>query len=126
MNTEQEFWEEFKTLQQANESADPVIEYRIYYDQEGRVLLGTPVVLNRELPELPDDDYIVVSKEQYHNLGNEIVKNGELVKPPKNIQISTQLQKSATGFTVVKNNAALLLDDEDEFQDIEHYDRRSR
>lgn len=128
MNTEKDtenFWSEVNELLQQNQTDDPVNEYRIYYDESGEITDRISVVINRPLPELPADSYIIVDREQYNHSENMQVKSGILVKKDRSIDVKTGLSKSNTGYKVVKNNAALLLDDDD-YQDTEHYDRTNR
>lgn len=127
MNTEQDaenFWNEVNTLLQQNQTADAIHEYRIYYDDLGEITDRISVVTNRPLPELPENSYITVSREQYMNSDNMIVKSGMLIQKDRSINVENSLRKSDSGFKVVRNNAALLLDDDDDYQDTEHYDRR--
>ena len=84
MNTEQDvkdFWNEVIRLQKQNESADPIIEYRLYYDDSGNITSGYPLITNRPEPsDLPIGSYIIVSKEDYQYSSDKVVKNGLLEK----------------------------------------------
>ena len=83
MSTEQDaadFWNEVKRLELANQTEDPIYEYRLYYDQEGNITAGVPVIINRTLPDLPAGDYVVVSYEDYTQSHNKCIKHGQLQK----------------------------------------------
>lgn len=126
MTTEQDvkdFWDEVKRLEIANQTPDPVYEYRLYYDANGDITSGIPVIINRPLPELPEGNYIVVTHEEYKSSANKHVVDGKLCKKSIIVDVKLQLAKSDSGYKVVKNNAALLLDTSEEYQDTEFYDR---
>lgn len=128
MSTEQDaadFWNEVKRLELANQTEDPVYEYRLYYNQHGTITSGVPVITNRPLPELPEGEYLIVTYEDYTHSHDKCVKNGQLQKIKNTIDVVNQLEKSTSGYRVVKNAAALLLNDNDDYQDTEHYDRRT-
>lgn len=83
MNTEQDvqkFWDEVKQLELANQSPDPITEYRLYYNETGDIVHNLSVIINRELPELPEGPYIVVSLEDYKNSANKVIVNRRLEK----------------------------------------------
>ena len=129
MNTEQDvenFWNEVNRLQKLNESPEPVYEYRLYYNESGTIISGYPLIINRpEAQNLPTGPYIVVSKDEYENHSDKIVKNEVLKKRIIVVDVENQLVKSTSGYKVVKNNAALLLDDNDDYRNTEFYDRRT-
>jgi len=120
----QEFWEEVRRLELANQTPDPVHEYRLYYDDHGEITASIPVIVNRPLPDLPTGPYITVSLDEYRNSANQIVRQGRLEKKRLDVDIQNYLVKSTKGFRVVKNNAALLLNNDEQYQDTEFYDRR--
>lgn len=84
MSTEQDaenFWSEVKRLQELNESPDPIYEYRLYYDADGNITSGYPLITNRPKPnDLPDGLYVVVTQVDYKNHSDKIVKDGALQK----------------------------------------------
>jgi len=129
MSTEQDaakFWTEVEQLEKANQTTEPVFEYRIYYEEDGTVVSGHPVRLGIEDgTELPDGSYIVVSFEEYRNLGSKIVKDGMLYQPPRANHVQALLKKADVGQSVVKNNAALAIDENETYQDVEQYGRKS-
>ena len=117
MNSEQEFFEEVNRLLVV--TPDPITEYRLYYDEEGSIILCS--MQNHS----PDSNYVVVTKEVYDNYHKYCVVNGQL----KEIKFDDGLQrpfvKSKKGFRVVQNNAALLLEADEDYSDIEYYDKRN-
>ena len=120
-----DFWEEVRRLELANQSPDPVYEYRLYYDDRGEITAGIPVIVNKILPNLPKDSYLVVTLEEYRDSANKVVRDGRLEKKRFDIDIQNYLIKSTKGFRVVKNNAALLINNDEQYQDTEFYDRRT-
>lgn len=128
MSTEQDaakFWTEVEQLEKHNQSSDPVYEYRIYYQEDGTVISGHPVIFNRENQILPGGKYILVSQSEYENLGSKIVKDGALYQPPRANHVQALLEKADSGQNVVKNNAALAIDENETYQDVEQYGRKS-
>lgn len=129
MSTEQDtakFWAEVEQLEKANQSSEPVYEYRIYYEEDGTVVSGQPVRLDvvDENP-LPSGPYITVSLEKYRNLGSKIVKDGALYQQPRANHVQALLEKVDSGQSVVKNNAALAIDENETYQDVEQYGKKS-
>lgn len=129
MSTEQDaakFWAEVEQLEKSSQSADPVYEYRIYYEEDGTVISGQPVRLDVEdCNPLPTGSYITVSFEEYQNLGSKIVKDGALYQPPRANHVQALLEKADSGQNVVKNNAALAINENETYQDVEQYGRKS-
>jgi len=120
------FWAEVEQLEKNNQSTEPVYEYRIYYEEDGTVVSGQPVRLDvADGNPLPIGPYITVSLEEYRNLGNKIVKDGALYQPPRANHVQALLEKADSGQYVVKNNAALAIDENETYQDVEKYGRKS-
>ena len=100
-------------------------EYRIYYDNSGEILKTTC------LKQDPIDtlSYIIVDKTAY----NEFIKspyykviNNQLKKfYPNTSGYKRQLIKSDSGYKVVKSNPALLVDEDESFDQVEYYDKRN-
>jgi hypothetical protein len=95
------------------------IEYRLYYDVHGNALyMG--------MGDSKGTNYITIPKSVYdratvHNLK---VVNEQLIT----IDAGTmwlQLRKSTSGYAVVKNHPALLIEQDEEYTDIEYYDRNN-
>lgn len=98
---------------------DPVIEYRLHYNESGDIFMCS-------MQSHPDStQYIVVTKDQYERYFRYRVVEGKLELIPQNIAIRTPFVKSTKGFRVVKNHASLLLQDNEEYSDIEYYDTRN-
>lgn len=94
------------------------IEYRIHYDSTGRITQCSM----RNHPK--DTEYIVVTREEYENYYKYTVENGALKKILHQHNYSVKLNKSNSGYRVVKNHAGILLTPTDEYNDIEYYDHR--
>lgn len=107
------------------DEGDKEIEYRIYYDESGNIVKTTGL----KSDTIHDQNYIIVDAITY----NEFIKspyykviNNQL----KKFNVSQtghkhQLVKSDSGYKVVKNNPALLLDEEEVNSQFEYYDRRN-
>tara|TARA_R110000822_G_scaffold53073_2_gene136957 strand:+ start:1738 stop:2106 length:369 start_codon:yes stop_codon:yes gene_type:complete len=121
MNLDPELIEELKRLDAEMNAPKPEKEYRFYYDDDGRIAMCAEIV-----PYPDGDKYIVVDKLVYDNYFDYRVLNG---KPERIVkehgQIKASLVKSDSGFRVVKGNAALLLEENEEYQNTEYYDRRT-
>jgi TRAP-type mannitol/chloroaromatic compound transport system permease large subunit len=75
----------------------------------------------------PEGNYIIITREQYDIgiLAGMIVENGTLTKRDP-VSLYIQLKKSASGYPVVKNHPALVLESYEEYTgEIEFYDRNS-
>lgn len=99
---------------------DPLIEYRLYYDESGSV-----VMCMMQAPFPDNNSYVVVTKEQYELYWKYKVVKGKLELIPTDVGYRTAFVKSASGFRVVKNHAALLLTANEQHTDIEYYDTRT-
>lgn len=116
MNSETEL---IKALSQLVQTPDIPIEYRLHYDDMGNIYMCTM----QQHPE--NTQYIVVTKEQYDLYFKYKVSNGKLKLIEQSIGLRNGLEKSDSGFRVVKGNAALLLLDEEVYNNIEYYDYRN-
>lgn len=93
------------------------IEYRMYYDATGK-----PTAMSSHAHGA--GQYVVITKQHYDSANyNCRVINGKLVFDTTG-QIRVQLVKSTTGVPVVKGYANLVVENE-EYTDIEYYDRVS-
>ena len=108
----EEFWAEFESLLKPVNTEK--LEYRLYYDASSK-----PTHMSSH--NHSDGNYVVITKEHYESLNyNCRVIDGALVfDNGDNFHI--QLQKSTTGVRVVRNNANIVV--EDDYTDIEYYDR---
>jgi hypothetical protein len=92
-------------------------EYRIYYENETGRIKG---LAHDNYPDW--GEYIVVNKHEYENYFRYYVKNGKLEPVVIEQSYSNLLKKSNSGYKVVKNNANILVEDNEEYSDIEYYD----
>jgi hypothetical protein len=120
-------WQEFiKGLELAEEiqrNRPRVIkEYRLYYSSNGTII-GL-----WETDHPPGDNYIVlVDPDIFHRTNSNLLKviKGKLkIIDPSPINVR-QLYKSNTGQAVVRGHAALVLDSQEEYSEIEFYDRKN-
>jgi hypothetical protein len=114
MNSTNEF---LKALTMLTPIPELVIEYRIYYNEQGTITMCA--MTNHPL----DENYIVVTKEEYDNYFRYTVADGKLKKIDTGIRYSVQLNKSNNGYLVVKNHAGLVLEPDETFSETEYYDR---
>lgn len=105
----------------------PTFEYRLYYDEYGQIYATANDQKSADT-HLIFGSYIVVDEDIYLNSHNYMVENGKSVWKTDISPLSvTALKKSNAGFSVLKNNAALLLDDDETVNsEIENYDYRTR
>jgi hypothetical protein len=115
-----EFLEALRLVEEYDRQRPKFIkEFRIYYDEEGQVTMYC------ETAHPPDTNYIVIDNPDVFfktNTGRLRVANGELkIVDPKLTR--THLAKSNTGQPVVKGMAALALEPNEQYPNIEYYDR---
>lgn len=92
------------------------LEYRLHYDDQGNITMCT-------MQQHPDaTQYIVVTKEEYHNYYRYRIENKKLKFVDTGSNYSVQLKKSDSGYLVVKNHAGLILEPDETFGDTEYYD----
>jgi hypothetical protein len=116
MNSESEL---IKALSEMVVTPDEQIEYRLHYNEMGEIYLCTMV------QHPPETQYVVVDKLTYDMYHKYCVVNGQLEKIIQHNGLITHLVKSNKGYRVVKNNAALLIEDDETYPDIEYYDRKN-
>jgi hypothetical protein len=97
-----------------------ILEYRMYYNDDGQIICLTNHNHPQELTQ-----YIVVTKEEYDNYYNYEVKNHKLSKIVPTDTLLSALEKSDSGFRVIKGHPALLLEDNEQFNEVEFYDARN-
>ncbi len=121
MNLDPALIEELKQLDASMNAPKIEPEYRFYYDQHGNIKFCA------EVAPYPDgNDYVVVNKTVYKDYVNYRIVDKQVCRIVKEIgQITSSLIKSTAGFRVVKNNAALILDEHEQFEKIEFYDTRT-
>ena len=110
-----EFWDEVESL--LSKRDQEAIEYRLHYNDRGIYLC---TMQNHPV----DTQYLVVTKDEYERYFDYCVVEGKLKKIVHDAGYRVQLQKSNTGYRVVKGHAGLILEDE-EYPDIEHYEYRN-
>lgn len=96
---------------------DP-IEYRIHYNGLGEITMCS-------MQNHPDNQqYLVVDKSVYeHYYQYRVnVQRKTIEKIAFNLGISVKLKKSDHGYAVIKNHAGLLLENDEDFGNIEYYD----
>ena len=118
-----EFWEEvFKLVSEYDAQRTRItIEYRLYYNEDDGTITGY-----HEIDHPEDLNYIVLDNPDLYFKNNTNllqVKDGKLfVLDPKQPN-KTRLKKSSTGYKTVQGHAALLLEDSDNYKDVEYYER---
>lgn len=115
-------WSEVIRLVEEYEASRPSTsnESRLYYREDGTII----GLWKTDYPN--SENFIILDDTDLFYKANSLllrVQNGKLVlldplKPAK-----TRLKKSKTGFRVVKGNAALILEQGEEFFEIEYYDQ---
>ena len=96
-----------------------VTEYRVFYDDKGEII-GQSMTD----PHL-NGSYIVVTEEEYNNIHKYAkVKDGELKIKVFSLGYKRQLIQGETGFTVVKNHAGILLEQDETYDNTEQYGYR--
>jgi hypothetical protein len=96
-----------------------VLEYRLYYDTNGK-----PISMSSH--NHPAGDYIVIPKDVYDRANyNYRVVNGKLESLDQSTTFRVQLRKSTSGMPVVAGHASLPIEPNEEYTDIEYYDRNN-
>jgi len=120
MSLDPELIKELQRLEKEMNGPEPIREYRLYYDYTGKI---TQLAEISPFPE--GDKYIVVDKSVYENYFNYHIVNSKAERIVRDIgHLTSSLVKSNSGFRVVKNHAALLLEHDEEYSTIEYYDTR--
>ena len=96
-----------------------IIEYRVFYDEKGEII-GQSMID----PHL-EGSYIVVAEEEYNNIHKYAkIKDGELKLKVFDPGYKRQLVPEGTQFTVVKNHAGILLEQDETYDNTEQYGYR--
>lgn len=118
-----EFLEALKLVEEYDQQRPKqVIEYRLYYDKDGCVTMFC------ETDHPADTNYIVIDNPDVFFKNNTTlmrVINGTLKILDAQPKHYMGLERSTTGQRVVKGMAALALTTDEEYQDIEYYDRKT-
>jgi len=117
-----DIWEEVTRLVAEYDAQRPKIvkEYRLYYNTDGTI------VGLWESDHPVGDNYIVLDNPGvFYNTNTLLlqVRNKKLMVLDPDAPTKTRLQKSNAGFLVVKGNAALILEQEETYPEVEYYDR---
>ena len=117
-----DIWEEVARLVAVYDAQRPKIvkEYRLYHNADG-IIIGL-----WESDHPAGDNYVVLDDPGVFNNTNTHllrVHNKKLVILDPTAPLKTRLQKSNTGFRVIQNNAALILESNETYTEIEYYDR---
>ena len=111
---------ELKRLDALMNAPKAIPEYRWYYDKDGRIIHCASIA------HPLGDNYIVVSESMYNDYNNYTIKNNQPKKKTKNLGIiKFGLIKSTNGQPVVKNHASLVIEDHEDYKEIEYYDARA-
>lgn len=110
-DAELEFLKALEGLQIIEESP---IEYRIYYNE-------TTITSCSSQQHDDDGDYFVVDKDTYDNYFLYSVVNNELVQLGINPGYNVQLKRGNTGYPVAKNNASIVIEQDEEYELKEFY-----
>lgn len=96
-----------------------ILEYRLYYDANGK-----PISMSSH--NHPDGNYIAISKDVYERANyNYRVINGKLEPLDQYTTFRIQLRKSTSGMPVVAGHASLPIEHNEEYNNIEYYDRNN-
>ena len=115
MFTEEEF---LKALSNFDAIIPDPIEYRLHYNDMGDIIMCS-------YQNHPDSrQYLIVDQEIY----NDYVKYRVNVAQKKleevvfDLRISVKLKRSNRGYAVVRNHAGLILELDEKYKDVEHYE----
>ena len=121
MNPLTEFEKALELVKQTDNKRIPITkEYRVYYNSDGLITMFS------EVEHPPGDNYIVIDNPDLFHKANTLLLR---VVDKKLITLDTQksnrigLKKSTHGQPVVKGIAAVALGLNEEYLDIEYYDR---
>lgn len=92
------------------------IEHRLYYNETGSI---TSCSMQNHNPE---GTYIIATNEQYNKYFQYRVVKEKLVLIEHDNCYRTRLRKSDKGYKIVKNHAPVLLEDTEDYPEIEHYE----
>ena len=115
-------WDEVAQLVAEYDAQRPVVvqEYRLYYDPEG-MIIG---LWESDHPE--GNNYIVLDDPGVFYSANTLllrVQNKKLVVLDPMAPSKTRLQKANNGFRVAKGHAAVIIEPDETYTEIEYYDR---
>ena len=121
MNPIEKFYNALKLVEEQDSNRLPIIkEYRIYYDENGLVTAFS------EFDHPAGDNYIVVDHPDLFHKANTLllrVVDKKLITLDVKKYDQVRLKKSTQGQPVVKGMAAVALGLNEEYLEIEYYDR---
>ena len=108
----------------AMQDLTPIIikeEYRAYYDDTDKILYTTA----NHFPT-DNNNWIKITKSQYQTLECQWlwIENGKIVEHKPNYNHYFSLISSTKGVKIVKNHAGIVVEDGEEYSDVEFYDKR--
>jgi hypothetical protein len=115
-------WDEVAQLVAAYDAQRPKIiqEYRLYYNPDG-------TVIGLWESDHPDgDNYIILDDPgpfYSSNTLNMRVQNKKMIVLDPRAPLKTRLKKSNQGFSVVQGHAAVIVEQNETYTEIEYYDR---
>jgi hypothetical protein len=117
-----DFWKEVFDLVEAHDAKRPkhVKEYRLYYNNDGTII----GLWENSFPET--NNYIVLDNPGvFFHTNTQLlrVKNNSLIVLDPKQPSRTRLKKANRGFRVVKSNAALIIESNENYELVEYYDR---
>ena len=112
MFTEEEFLE---ALKQFNNPVPVVHEPRFYYDNQGQITICS----THNHPE--GDNYIVVDEETYKRFSDYEIIDGKLSKIKRPGAFRRPLEKSNQGYSGVRGHANIILNNNENYNEAEHY-----
>jgi hypothetical protein len=120
MNTN--VWDEVARLVAEYDAQRPTIvkEYRLYYNPDGTII----GLWENSHPD--GDNYIVLDDPGVFNNSNTLmlrVQNMKLIVLDPQAPLKTRLKKSDRGFPVVQGHAAIIVEQDETYSNIEYYDR---
>jgi len=100
----------------------PFKQYRLYYNEDGTIIGMW------EYDHPIGDNFVVLDHPDIFNKANtqlmRVVK-GKLTQLDPSAPLKSRLKRSTTGQPVVKNHPAIALNQDEEYTDVEHYDRNN-
>jgi hypothetical protein len=118
LNTMNNDTELIKALSQMIVTEDEPLEYRLHYNELGDIFMCS-------MQQHPTNEkYIVVDRDTYDRYFKYRVIDGKLELINNFSGVKPSLVKGKKDFRVVKNHAALLLEPNEQYADVEYYDRR--
>lgn len=120
MNSESELFKALAALAE-QKNVDPIIEYRLHYNDSGDI-----VSCSMRDPHPESTQYIVVTKEQYDNYFRYKVVNKQLQLIVHSIGVKNCLYRSLNaGFKVIAGHPAILVEENEVYQNVEYYEYRN-